>query len=77
MSNSRYYPRPTGNDDLRIAYDKIYALEDQMNQKPAPVQAQQAGMTVTVFFPGGFQISSGGPTYNNMTFQGGRLVGIS
>ena len=87
----KYYPRSTGNDDLRIAYDKIYALQNQVEAMQSAKQNTPApGMSVTVYFNNGFVAGSWNNNtftaannnnhitiYHNMTFQDGRLVGLS
>lgn len=76
IQDPKWYPTPsTPRGDVdRIIFDNLYRLEDaaKTNGKSA---TPTSGMTVTARFAGGFQV--GGKTFYNMTFQDGRLVGVS
>jgi hypothetical protein len=77
---AEWRPGPTGNrvqdEANRQIFDHLYQLKGA--QSPPVVNGasnNSTGMTVTASFVGGFLV--GKNTYYNMTFQNGRLVGIS
>ena len=73
----RWYPTPNSprEDTDRIIFDNLYELQDSMSKSASSAKAGASGQSLTVFFPGGFQVGS--TTYYRMTFQNGSLVAVS
>ena len=92
MADAKWYPELTGNPkaDLtnRKIYDDIYALQRQVTAlagRPGNNSAPLQGLSATVSFSyvdgnnnaHPISVVAGNKSFSRLTFQEGRLVGIS